>query len=339
MADAEHAADGAQAHRRAFMLLRKYATPSDLHGLFRIARTWAVIVSVWGLNFVLIPEDLYGRLVLFLFSAVVIGIAMGGLESCVHEASHCTLFKTRRLNESLQILFAAPVLETVESYRESHLVHHRELGGQNDPGMQLYAETGVLRFPDGFIWVMFVRPLFGYHTLLFLRRIAEMICTEPRRSVHLAAFWLPVLAGSYCFGLSWWLAGYVLFPLLFVLPILLFWADVLDHSGLNPWSPLAATRTHVGHLSRAFYPHNEGYHLVHHLHPGIPAHRLADAYRELLVLPWFRHWSLPSQCIGDTVRGIGRRAQAAPPAASASDALGPTMEADAAPAGGSRRQV
>jgi fatty acid desaturase len=301
MADA--ARDDLEAQRRAVVLLRQFATPSDLRGYLSIARGWAVIGATWSVNVLLAGEPPSIRVVAFVMSALVIGIALGSLESCAHEATHYTLFRTRRLNNRLQCLFAAPVLESVEDYRASHVIHHRALGGADDPAMQLYAETGVARFPHGFVWVMFVRPLLGYHALHFLRRTVQMIAAQPRRGAHIAAFWIPVLAATVYFGLGWQLAVYFLFPLFYVLPIILFWAEVLDHSRLDLMSPTRAARTHVGRLARAFYPHNEGYHLVHHLHPGIPAHRLAEAHRALAHAAWFSRAVLP-QRIGETVRDL-----------------------------------
>src|SRR4051812_5919548 len=101
-----------ETHRRARALLRKYATPSDLHGLRKIALNWAVIGTAWSLNILVASEPAHLRVFAFLASALVVGIAMGGLETCAHEATHYTLFRTRRLNNALQILFAAPVLES-----------------------------------------------------------------------------------------------------------------------------------------------------------------------------------------------------------------------------------
>jgi fatty acid desaturase len=302
MADA--ARDNLEAQRRAVVLLRQFATPSDLQGFLGIARGWTVIGATWCVNALLIGAPLSIRVLAFLVSALVVGIALGGLESCAHEATHYTLFATRRLNNRLQFLFAAPVLESVEDYRASHVVHHRALGGADDPAMQLYAETGVARFPHGFFWVMFVRPLLGYHALHFLRRTVAMIAAQPKRGVHIAVFWIPVLAAMYHFEIGWWLAAYFLFPLFYVLPIILFWAEVLDHSRLDLMAPARAARTHVGRLALAFYPHNEGYHLVHHLHPGIPAHRLAEAHRELTRVAWFAARAVPSHRIGETVRDL-----------------------------------
>lgn len=298
------ARDDLEAHRRALVLLRKYATPSDGAGCRRIACGWAVIATAWMINLAVAAQQQHVRVPVFLVSALVIGIAMGSLESCAHEATHYTLFATRRLNNALQILFAAPVLESVEEYRASHLIHHRALGSAGDPAMQLYAETGVAHFPHRFVWVMFVRPLLGYHALHFLRRTVSMIMAQPRRGAHIAALWIPVVAGACYFQLGWQLVAFVLFPLFYVLPILLFWAEVMDHGRLDVISPLRAARTHVGRLSLPFYPQHEGYHLVHHLHPGIPGHRLAEAHGELARSTWFSTRAAPPHVIGETVRDL-----------------------------------
>ena len=196
------------------------------------------------------------------------------------------------------------MLESVEDYRASHLIHHNALGSAADPAIQLYAETGVSRFPRGVVWVMFVRPLLGYHALHFLRRTVSMIAREPRRAKHIAAFWCPVIAAAWYFRLGFEVAAFVLFPLFVVLPILLFWAEVLDHGRLDLIAPVRAARTHVGRLSLPFYPHNEGYHLVHHLHPGIPGHRLAEAHRALARTTWFATCAAPPHSVDETVRTL-----------------------------------
>jgi fatty acid desaturase len=133
-----------------------------------------------------------------------------------------------------------------------------------------------------------------------------MIAACPRRGAHIAAFWIPVCAGAAYFGLGWQLAAFVLCPLFYVLPIILFWAEVLDHGRLNLISPVRAARTHVGPLSLPFYPYGEGYHLVHHLHPGIPGHRLAEAHRELTGAACFSTCAAPPRSVDETVRELAR---------------------------------
>lgn len=306
----DHASGDPESYRRAVALLRKYAAPSDVQGALKLARCWTIIGLILGFSLIAVPEDTYLRVALFAISVTAIGVAMGALESCAHEATHYTLFRTRRLNNDLQILFAAPVLESVEDYRESHVIHHRELGGPRDPAMQLYAETGVHRLPDRFLWIMFVRPLLGYHVWHFLRRTITMIRTRPSCASHLAAFWLPVVSIAVYFELGWWLLCYALFPLFYVLPILLFWAEVLDHVGLAFGSRFRAARTHIGSLSLIFYPHGEGYHLIHHLHPGIPSHRLEAAHHELVAANWLAARMTAPVTIGDSLRNLRRDVRA-----------------------------
>jgi Fatty acid desaturase len=70
---------------------------------------------------------------------------------------------------------------------------------------------------------------------------------------------------------------------------LLFWSEVTDHAGLERWSASPAGRNVLGKLlGFVLYPQGEGYHLVHHLHPGIPANGLAEAHAKLLSFTIYR---------------------------------------------------
>jgi hypothetical protein len=70
---------------------------------------------------------------------------------------------------------------------------------------------------------------------------------------------------------------------------LLFWSEVTDHAGLERWSASPAGRNVPGKLlGFVLYPQGEGYHLVHHLHPGIPANGLAEAHAKLLSFTIYR---------------------------------------------------
>ncbi len=59
------------------------------------------------------------------------------------------------------------------------------------------------------------------------------------------------------------------------------------HVGLRPGTSLDFTHNHTasGLVGALFHPHNNGYHLVHHLNPGMPLHASPRAHARLLAWP------------------------------------------------------
>jgi|SRR5579862_1723300 len=284
--------------------LGRFATPSSIHGVYRIFKAWAIIFAVFLINATVSPQDIALRASVYFLSILLVGRALKGLESCTHEASHYTLFKVKCLNEWLEFLFALPVLEPVAIYRRHHFIHHAEFGRPTDPAVQLYAESGILDFPRGFIVVMVVKPLLGFSTLLFLKEITVAIGKDRISALKIALFWTPILVFVYQMNLLFWFFAYFMVPLFFIFPILLFWGEILDHAGLEWSSTLRGTRTNLGLIAGIIYPGGEGYHLVHHLHPGVPNHRLAEAHRHLSTIPQFRDFSVTCSGILDSVRSV-----------------------------------
>jgi fatty acid desaturase len=300
----ERTAIAAFSRGEAAKCLGRFATPSSIHGLYRICKAWATIIFVFLANATASPADISLRALVYLLSILLVGRGLKNLESCTHEASHRTLFKVKCLNDWLEFLFALPVLEPVAVYRRHHLIHHAEFGRPTDPAVQLYAESGILDFPRGFIVVMVVRPLLGFSTLQFLKEISVGIGKDRISALKLALFWAPILVFVYQMNLLFWFFAYFMVPLFFIFPILLFWGEVLDHAGLEWSSTLSGTRTNLGLIAGMIYPGGEGYHLVHHLHPGVPNHRLAEAHLQLLTIPLFRDSSIICSGILASVRSI-----------------------------------
>ncbi|TBB38560.1 hypothetical protein ELH44_37000 [Rhizobium ruizarguesonis] len=276
--------DNDNSSRQLMKALGRYAKPSNIHGMFRVGINWLSIIAAWVTIENVNLGTPTGNYLISAGLAIFISVQMSGLEACVHEASHYTLFRTRTLNDRLHLLYAIPILVCIKRYRQVHRIHHRELGESTDPVVQLYSDTGVIDFPDHFFWVMFFRPLVGYHTVLFMKEF--LVSSAKGRAFAFFSFIYIFSFMSLCgiFGV-WRIAvfGFIV-PLFYILPMLLFWTEVLDHAGLDWRRQFNASRNNLGPANGIiFYPHGEGYHLIHHLHPGIPAHQLAAAYRDVIT--------------------------------------------------------
>ncbi len=66
-------------------------------------------------------------------------------------------------------------------------------------------------------------------------------------------------------------------------------AEFLDHAGLKVGSILGFTRNlpHAGALPPMFHPHQDTYHLVHHLFQKIPHYNLVRAHKLLEADPHY----------------------------------------------------
>jgi fatty acid desaturase len=74
----------------------------------------------------------------------------------------------------------------------------------------------------------------------------------------------------------------------FVHHLIISFVILSDHVGLYPGgSILSFARNHSVHgiLRLLIHPHNNGYHLTHHLLPGIPFYGLAKAHKVILQWP------------------------------------------------------
>ncbi|MEZ6035884.1 MAG: fatty acid desaturase family protein [Planctomycetota bacterium] len=268
-------------------ILKPFVTRSDFHGWFAIAFDWAVILTCTaiGIKMDAIASDpawwgIYPAL------AIIIASRMRGLENLVHEASHYNLFRTREHNQSLfQLLFATAVFRDVEDYRASHSRHHRYLGDDaRDPDLRRWAGIGLDALPDRWLWLVWLRPLTGFLTLEFLATTFVEFWATKRTAARRRAllFWGTVIVVVAVFNLWVPFLIYWGLPFFVILPILRFWAELSEHTGLDPQDPLGSSRANLTLLDRwLLHPHNDGYHQVHHLSPGVPFYQLPHARRAL----------------------------------------------------------
>ena len=88
-------------------------------------------------------------------------------------------------------------------------------------------------------------------------------------------------AGALVFAVLWIVARMTVFHGITV------FREISDHVGLQPGSVLGFTRNspHKPVLSFFLHPHENNYHLTHHLAPTVPCHRLRAAHKIFMQVP------------------------------------------------------
>jgi fatty acid desaturase len=218
------------------------------------------------------------------FTLFIVGNRQRALGNLLHDAGHCNLSGLRWVNDAIAIVFLAPPLfNSLNAYREMHARHHAWLGDpERDPDFIPRPDA-----PHGQWYLAY------WHCLSDLAIWRSSILGNVYGTRLAFGQWLAILA--------WWavvlaalaLVTSIRFSLLFlalwigakatIFHAITTFRELTDHYGLEPGGIFSFTRDIPAHglLSQVIHPHNNGYHLTHHLIPSIPYHRLPDAHTRL----------------------------------------------------------
>jgi fatty acid desaturase len=230
-------------------------------------------------------------LALFAHALVFLGVVrcQRGLECLVHEGAHYNWARRRRLNDLLvNALAALPVFSTVAAFRTAHKRHHEQFGTPEDPDRKRY----YLRTLDGLdrsSWLPFLKGVLarlGPYALDWWRAVGSgLVALALGLAWHALVVVLPLGALLGWHRAAWLWGVYYLLPLVFFLPLLRFIAEAGEHVYAEARSVLDATVSNLGWGHRwLIHPHGDGFHLLHHLCPAVPHHRLRRAHDILAKL-------------------------------------------------------
>lgn len=217
---------------------------------------------------------------------VLMGRAHAQFASLMHEAAHRLLFTNRTLNDLVgRWLLGYPSFTSTDAYRRVHMAHHREEFGPNEPDMALYAGYPIARASMRRKLLRDAEGRTGWRLLRDQVRGFRSPDPRVRRTLGKIALVQAVLLAAAIASGQWWL-----YPCFWLLPYLTVWRvinrlrSIAEHGGMQASADRRAT-THCvrQHWPARFLlvPYRIGWHLPHHVDPGVPFRNLPALQRAL----------------------------------------------------------
>jgi fatty acid desaturase len=264
------------------------------------ALIWLQLVLAWTLA-------LFGPLWL-LFVPFLVSCALAqAMLLWVHEASHFSLFDSRRANDIwCDVFFAGPIGITVAAYRVRHSSHHAELGTGNDlDGYPYHIEVRGGRA----LMMIMGRSLSGLIGL-WLARTKYIGSSQELPATPVSSRWIGPLTtvifnavlALLCILAGRWYLYFVLwaYPIVAVAVALNIVRSVAEHQpedfpryrdGVElAMRPVARTTVPNWFEKWLLYQANFNYHVEHHIFPTVPRHNLGRLHQHLFAQGFYRQF-------------------------------------------------
>ena len=256
---------------------------SNARNAFTIGVTWAQIVgtiaaAVW-------IDQWWAWAV----AVIVMGRSFAQLLILSHEAAHRLLFSNRTVNDRVgRWLISYPGFVPLELYRRSHMAHHRDELGPEEPDAGLYAGYPITRAS---FRRKLTRDALGNSGWKNLKGLLKAATRPSTRNIALSILGAQALLFGAFLAAGW----PQLYLVLWVLPWMTSWRvinrlrAIAEHGGMAR-SPDKRETTHVvrQHWLARFWmvPFNTGFHLAHHVDSGVPFRNLPRLHQELVRTGW-----------------------------------------------------
>jgi fatty acid desaturase len=260
---------------------QKWSEPSDLYGWSAVLRNTLPLFGLLWLAPILADSNPYFPWML----VPLVGLLIYRITVVMHDCTHHTLFKSRRLNKVIGSLLGATSGVDFRSFSNQHWRHHLSYGETEDPQGFHYANLRSMT-PGQFFWHV-VKPLLGSNlrntfpeSVLAPKNLARLVVTGEFAIVVLVqAALLAVVTG---FGRHKLLAA-----LSFVSAATfgLFFSQlrgIAEHGVIDSSVDTRNVRSHASNwLDRILlYDVNFNFHREHHEYPEIPSCHLPAMHLE-----------------------------------------------------------
>lgn len=236
----------------------------------------------------------YFNLATYLLAALIIGARMHALAILMHDATHYRFLKKRKWNDLItNIVTMYPLFTSIEVYRQNHLRHHQHLNTDHDPDWVAKIGVKEFTFPKSkgeFLWTLFTYMILYRGTkdaIWFLQRFQSPSIKKKDKATdwykiiyYLMLFSILTIMGWWQYFLLFWFIPYLSTFFMFQ-----YIRSVAEHFGELAYDhDLTSSRTVKANWLERFFlsPHNVGYHLEHHLYPGVPFYHLPQLHKLLM---------------------------------------------------------
>jgi fatty acid desaturase len=226
----------------------------------------------------------------YLVAFLLLGRAFALLNILGHEAAHRLLFAHRRSNDLVgRWLLAYPAFTPFDLYRRSHMAHHRDEMGPDEPDIGLYSGYPI---PRASLRRKLTRDAAGISGWKNLVPLLKAVRNRSSRGLALRILGVQVVLWGAMWAASghWWL-----YPALWLAPWMTVWRvlnrlrAIAEHAGMQRSDDRRQTTHVVRQRPWARFwmvPYNTGWHLAHHVDSGIPWRRLPQLHAELVDAGW-----------------------------------------------------
>ena len=254
------------------------------------ARNVVTVIGAYVQSFgVIAAAVVIGHPLAWVAAFLLMGRAFALLAILTHESAHRLLFSNKRANDLVgRWLLGAPSFTPLDAYRRSHMAHHKDELGPNEPDLALY--NGYPITLASFRRKLTRDAFFvsGWKNLKGLLRALRSKVARPV-ALRILAAQVVILLVFTAFGRP------ELYPLLWLAPWMTVWRvlnrlrAIAEHGGMTRSADRRLTTHHVRQSALARFwmvPYNTGWHLAHHVDIGIPFRNLPQLHDELVASGW-----------------------------------------------------